>query len=42
MPRHVREEDARGFALALGKLVLTSGVGEVVNIARLNVSTIAV
>ena len=42
MPRHVREEDARGFALALGKMVLTSGVGEVVNIARLNVRTIAV
>jgi hypothetical protein len=29
-------------ALALGKMVLTSGVGEVVNIARLNVRTIAV
>ena len=42
MPRHVREEDARGFALALGKMVLTSGVGEVVNMARLNVRTIAV
>ena len=42
MPRHVREEDARGFALALGKMVLTNGVGEVVNMARLNVRTIAV
>jgi hypothetical protein len=42
IPRHVREEGARGFALALGKMVLTSGVGEVVNIAQLNVGTIAV
>jgi pyruvate dehydrogenase (quinone) len=42
MPRHVCEEDARGFALGLGKMVLTSGVGEVVNIARLNVRAIAV
>jgi hypothetical protein len=31
---------ARGFALGLGKMVLTSGVGEVVNIARLNIRTI--
>jgi hypothetical protein len=42
MPRHVGEEDARRFALALGKMVLTSGVGEVVDIARLNVRAIAV
>ena len=42
MPRHIREEDARGFARALGKMVLTSGVGEVVNIARLNADAVAV
>jgi pyruvate dehydrogenase (quinone) len=42
MPSHVTEEDAKGFALALGKMVLTGGVGEVVNIARLNVRNIPV
>jgi hypothetical protein len=42
MPRHVREEDAHGFTLALGTMVLTSGAGEVVNSARLNVRTIPV
>jgi hypothetical protein len=40
MPCHVREEDARGFALALGKMVLAGGVGGVLNIARLNIRTI--
>jgi pyruvate dehydrogenase (quinone) len=42
VPSHVREEDARGFALALGTMVLTGGVGEVLNIARLNVRNIPV
>jgi pyruvate dehydrogenase (quinone) len=42
MPGHVREEDARGFALAPGETVLTGGVGDVLNIARLNVRTIPV
>ena len=36
MPSHVREDDARRFALGLGKLVLTGGVDEVF-IARLSV-----
>jgi hypothetical protein len=41
MPGHVREEDARGFALAPGEMVLT-GAGEVLNIARPHVRTIPV
>jgi pyruvate dehydrogenase (quinone) len=40
LPSHVSEEDARGFSLALGKMVLTGGVGEVLNVARLNVRNI--
>jgi pyruvate dehydrogenase (quinone) len=42
MPSHVSEEDARGFALALGKLVPGGGVGEILNIARLNVRNVPV
>jgi pyruvate dehydrogenase (quinone) len=42
MPSHVSEEDARGFALALAKMVLGGGVGEILNIARLNVRNIPV
>lgn len=42
VPSHVREEDAKGFALALGKMTFTGGVGEVLNIARLNVRNIPV
>jgi pyruvate dehydrogenase (quinone) len=38
VPSHVREEDARGFALALAAMV----VGEVLRIARLNVRDIPV
>jgi hypothetical protein len=33
----VRLEDARGVALSLNKMVLTGGVGDVVEIARRNV-----
>lgn len=42
VPSHVSQEDARGFAVALGKMVLDGGVGEVVNVARLNVRNIPV
>jgi pyruvate dehydrogenase (quinone) len=37
-----RVTDPGGFALALGKMVLTGGVGEVLNVARLNVRNIPV
>jgi pyruvate dehydrogenase (quinone) len=37
VPSHVRLEDARGVALSLNKMVLTGGVGDVVEIARRNV-----
>jgi len=42
MPGHVREGDARGFGLALGKMVLTGGAGEVLDITRLNARDIPV
>jgi pyruvate dehydrogenase (quinone) len=42
MPGHIREEDARGFALAPGEMVLTGGAGEVLNIARPHVRDIPV
>lgn len=40
VPSHIPAEDAKGFALSLGKMVLDGGVGEVANIARLNVRNI--
>ena len=40
MPSHIPPEDAKGFALSLGKMILDGGVGEVANIARLNVRNI--
>lgn len=40
VPSHLTLEEARGFALGLGKLVLSGGVGEVANIARLNLRNI--
>jgi pyruvate dehydrogenase (quinone) len=40
VPSHIRAEDARGFALTVGKMVLTGGVGELLDIARLNVRNI--
>ena len=40
VPSHIPPEDAKGFALSLGKMVLDGGVGEVANIARLNVRNI--
>jgi pyruvate dehydrogenase (quinone) len=42
VPSHVRAEDARGFALSLGKLVLGGHVGDVLEIARRNVRNIPV
>ena len=41
-PSHVRAEDAKGFALSLGKMVLGGGVGDVVEIARRNVRNLPV
>lgn len=40
VPSHIRAEDAKGFALTIGKMVLTGGVGELLDIARLNVRNI--
>ncbi len=40
VPSHITVEQARGFAFGLGKMVLSGGVGEIVNLARLNVRNI--
>ncbi|WP_216896330.1 thiamine pyrophosphate-dependent enzyme [Nocardia alni] len=40
VPSHLTLEEARGFAMGLGKLVLSGGVGEVAEIARLNLRNI--
>jgi pyruvate dehydrogenase (quinone) len=40
VPTHVTEEEAKGFALSLGKMVLDGGVGKVAEIARLNLRNI--
>nr|WP_281372773.1 thiamine pyrophosphate-dependent enzyme [Kineococcus aurantiacus] len=40
VPTHVTAEEARGFALSLGKVVLGGGVGELLQMARLNVRNI--
>jgi pyruvate dehydrogenase (quinone) len=40
VPSHITAGEARGFALSLGKVVLTGGVGEVASLARLNVRNI--
>jgi thiamine pyrophosphate-dependent acetolactate synthase large subunit-like protein len=40
VPSHITAREARDFALSLGKVVLTGGVGEVANLARLNVRNI--
>jgi pyruvate dehydrogenase (quinone) len=40
VPSHITAEQVRGFALALGKIVLGGGVGEVANLAPLNVRNI--
>jgi len=40
VPSHITVEEARGFALSLGKMVLSGGVGEIANLARLNLRNI--
>jgi pyruvate dehydrogenase (quinone) len=40
VPSHITFEEAKGFALSLGKIVLGGGVGEVFNLARTNVRNI--
>jgi pyruvate dehydrogenase (quinone) len=40
VPTHITAEETKGFALALGKMVLGGGVGEVTKMARLNVRNI--
>lgn len=40
VPSHLTVEEARGFALGLGKTMVTGGVGEIANIARLNLRNI--
>jgi len=40
VPSHLTLEQARGFALGLGKVVLGGGVGEIARMARLNVRNI--
>jgi pyruvate dehydrogenase (quinone) len=40
VPSHVTAEEARGFALAMGKMVLGGGVGQLAELARLNVRNI--
>jgi pyruvate dehydrogenase (quinone) len=40
VPSHITAEEARGFALALGKMTLGGGVGRVAELARLNVRNI--
>jgi pyruvate dehydrogenase (quinone) len=40
VPSHITAEEARGFALSLGKMVLGGGVGQVAELARRNVRNI--
>ncbi|HEY1966870.1 MAG TPA: thiamine pyrophosphate-dependent enzyme [Pseudonocardia sp.] len=40
VPSHITPEEAKGFALALGKIVLGGGVGQIAEIARLNLRNI--
>lgn len=40
VPSHITAEEARGFALSLGKIVLGGGVGQVAELARLNLRNI--
>jgi pyruvate dehydrogenase (quinone) len=40
LPTHVTPEEARGFALSLGRIVLGGGVGQVAELARLNLRNI--
>lgn len=40
MPSHVTVEEACGFALSVGKMVLGGGVGQLAELARVNVRNI--
>jgi pyruvate dehydrogenase (quinone) len=40
VPTHITVEEAKGFALSLGKIVLNGGLGEIANVARLNLRNI--
>ena len=40
VPTHITVEESKGFALSLGKLVLEGGIGDAVNLARLNLRNI--
>jgi pyruvate dehydrogenase (quinone) len=40
VPTHVTVEEARGFALSIGKMVLGGSVGQLTEMARLNVRNI--
>jgi pyruvate dehydrogenase (quinone) len=40
VPTHLTVEEARGFALSLGKIALDGGVGELLTMARLNLRNI--
>jgi pyruvate dehydrogenase (quinone) len=40
VPTHITVEEAKGFALSLGKVVLDGGIGEALHMARLNLRNI--
>ncbi|WP_216906006.1 thiamine pyrophosphate-dependent enzyme [Nocardia noduli] len=40
VPSHLTAAEARGFAMAMGKIVLSGGVGDIVDLARLNLRNI--
>lgn len=40
VPTHLTAEEAKGFALSLGKVALGGGVGELLNLARLNLRNV--
>jgi hypothetical protein len=40
IPPHLTAEEIQGFALAVGKIVLGGGVGDVVHLARANLRNI--
>jgi pyruvate dehydrogenase (quinone) len=40
IPPHVTKEDVAGFALSVGRTVLSGGVGQMVHLARANVRNI--
>jgi pyruvate dehydrogenase (quinone) len=42
VPPHITTKEARGFALAVGKIVLGGGVGDMVHMARANLRNIPV